>query len=145
MSIKNFSNSSLSWSSSSSKGFSVWGETVFAALILTKDVRPFFAEEINTSPELKYGSLFVSSIDKSVSSFIVSMSDALTVLKINFVFSWAVIVSSNKVGLWVARIKNTPYFLPSCEISRKILFDGVSKPFGAKLCASSVIITKGGK
>ena len=54
------------------------------------------------------------------------MSDALTVLKINLVFSWAVMVSSNRVGLWVARIKNDPYFLPSWDISLNIDLDGES-------------------
>ncbi len=57
------------------------------------------AEDINTSPVRKYGNLLHSSAVKSVSSCMVCISDALTVLNISLLFNWAVMVSSNKVGL----------------------------------------------
>ena len=62
----------------------------------------------------------------------------------NLVFNWAVMVSSNRVGLCVAKIRNTPYFLPSWDISFNMDLDGELYPFGAKLWASSVTTIKGG-
>ena len=44
-----------------------------------------------------------------VSSRMVSISEARTVRKMNLVFNWAVMVSSKRVGLWVAMTKKPPY------------------------------------
>ena len=96
-------------------------------------VLPKSGDDMKASPEGRYGSRRASSVFISVSSVMVAISDALTVLKITLVLSWAVTVSSSSVGRWVASTKNTPYFRPSWAISVIISLVAASRPFGAKL------------